>query len=102
MQELLDNVLFLFQRFNWTSVFDILLVSFVFALLLYILRDTEAVTLLRGIFLVVVLISILTSLVNLRPKSAELWNELVAFPILISLTGAILPVWVLKPSKPCK
>ncbi len=75
MQELLDNVLFLFQRFNWTSVFDILLVSFVFALLLYILRDTEAVTLLRGIFLVVVLISILTSLVNL-PAFSWLVNTL--------------------------
>ena len=65
MQELIQNILFVFQRFNWFSVLDILLVSIVFALLLYLLRDTEAVTLLRGIFLVVIGITILTSLVNL-------------------------------------
>ena len=38
MQELIQNILFVFQRFNWFSVLDILLVSIVFALLLYLLR----------------------------------------------------------------
>ncbi|MFZ3071034.1 MAG: diadenylate cyclase CdaA [Anaerolineaceae bacterium] len=65
MQELLNNLLFILERFTWSSVIDIALVTIVFAVMLYMLRDTEALTLLRGIFLLVVFIMLLTSLVNL-------------------------------------
>ncbi len=65
MQELLNNLMFILERFTWSSVLDILLVTIVFGLLLYLLRDTEAQTLLRGVFLLVILITFLTSLVNL-------------------------------------
>ena len=65
MQELINNFLFILERFDWTSVIDIALVTIFFAFLLYMLRDTEALTLLRGVFLVVILITLMTSLVNL-------------------------------------
>ncbi len=65
MQAILNNLLFILERFNWSSVLDIALVTVFFALILYMLRDTEALVLLRGIFLVVVFITLLTSLVNL-------------------------------------
>lgn len=65
MQELWNNLTFILQRFTWESLLDVLLVTIVFALILYLLRDTEAQTLLRGVFLLVILITLLTSLVNL-------------------------------------
>lgn len=65
MQELINNLLFTFQRFTWASVLDIILVTAVFGLVLFLLRDTEAFTLLRGVFVLVVLIILLTTIVNL-------------------------------------
>lgn len=65
MQEIINNILFIFQRFNWLSVLDIVLVAVFFGLLLYLLRDTEAMTLLKGAIFVIALVSLLTSLINL-------------------------------------
>ncbi len=65
MQEIINNILFIFQRFNWLSVLDIVLVAVFFGLLLYLLRDTEAMTLLKGAIFVIALVALLTSLINL-------------------------------------
>ena len=65
MQELWSNLLFILERFTWSSLLDIVLVTIVFAFILYLLRDTEAQTLLRGIFLVVILVTLLISVVDL-------------------------------------
>ncbi len=65
MQELWSNFLFILERFTWSSLLDIVLVTIVFAFILYLLRDTEAQTLLRGIFLVVILVTLLISVVDL-------------------------------------
>lgn len=65
MSDLLNNIAFLFQRLNWTSVLDLFLVSMVFFAILMLIRDTQAMALLRGMFLVFILLSLLTSLVNL-------------------------------------
>ena len=65
MQELWHNIVFILERFTWSSLLDILLVTIFFSFLLYFLRDTEAHVLLRGVLLVVLLIFLLTSLVNL-------------------------------------
>lgn len=65
MAELLSNLIFIFQRLNWLSVIDILLVTLIFYGLLYLLRDTQAMVLLRGVLLLFVLTALLTSLVNL-------------------------------------
>lgn len=65
MQELWHNILFILERFTWSSLLDIFLVTIFFSLLLYLLRDTEAHILLRGVLLIVLLVFLLTSLVNL-------------------------------------
>lgn len=82
MQELIDNFLFILERFDWISVIDIALVTVFFAILLYMLRDTEALTLLRGIFLVVILITLVTSLVNL-PAFSWLVNTIAPATIFV-------------------
>lgn len=59
---LFDKLLFLFQRLNWLSVLDLGLVTLVFYSLLLLLRDTQAMVLLRGVLLLMVLFGLLTSL----------------------------------------
>ena len=80
MQEIWNNLMFIMERFTWSSVLDILLVTIFFSLLLYLLRDTDAQTLLRGVFLIVILVFFLTSLVNLPAVS---WLVQTVSPALI-------------------
>ena len=65
MTEFLNDILFIFQRLNWLGVIDILLVTLILFGVLYLVRDTQAMILLRGIILILVLVVLLTSLVNL-------------------------------------
>lgn len=65
MPELISNLIFIFQRLNWLGVIDILLVTLIFYGLLYLLRDTQAMVLLRGVIVLFMLTALLTSLVNL-------------------------------------
>jgi len=78
--EFLNNLLFIFQRINALSLVDILLVSLIFFGLLYSLRDTQAMVLLRGVILLVVVIVLFTSLVNLPAFS---WLVINALPALL-------------------
>lgn len=55
-------MLFIFERANWLSVVDILLVAAVVFFLLYTLRDTKALVLLRGVLFLIVVISLISSL----------------------------------------
>jgi diadenylate cyclase len=55
--EILNDLFFIFQRLNWLSVIDIFLVALVFFLLLYLVRDTQAMVLLRGAIFLIVLLS---------------------------------------------
>lgn len=80
MQEFWNNLMFILERFTWSSLLDILLVTIFFSLLLYLLRDTDAQTLLRGIFLIFILVFLLTSLVNLPAFS---WLVQLVSPALI-------------------
>ncbi len=57
-----NYLLFIFKRANWLSVVDILLVAAVVFLLLYMLRDTKALVLMRGVLFLIVVISLLSSL----------------------------------------
>jgi diadenylate cyclase len=67
--EFLNNALFIFQRLNWLGILDILLVTLIFFGVLYLIRDTQAMVLLRGIILILVLFALLTTLVNLPALS---------------------------------
>ncbi|MFN8414066.1 MAG: diadenylate cyclase CdaA [Anaerolineales bacterium] len=80
MTEFLNNLFFIFQRISWLSVLDITLVTLIFFGLLYSLRDTQAMALLRGMILLVVFIILLTSLVELPAFS---WLAKNALPALL-------------------
>lgn len=80
MSELISNFLFIWQRFTWASLLDILLVAAFFAIFLYLLRDTEGQTLMRGVLVVVIIITLLTSMVNLPAFS---WLVSTLTPVLI-------------------
>lgn len=80
MTNFFNDFLFFFQRLTWLSVIDILLVTLMFFALLYILRDTQAMTLLRGIIFLVVFIVFLTSLLNLPAFS---WLVSTTLPALL-------------------
>ncbi len=80
MPELLSDLLFLFQRLTWVSILDLFLVTMVFYTILMLVRDTQAVVLLRGVILLIILLSLLTSLVVLPAFS---WLIRTALPSLI-------------------
>ncbi len=65
MTEIINNILFLFQRFRWTDLLDIILVTAIFYSLLILLRDTEAMVLLRGVLFIVLLLGLFTTFVDL-------------------------------------
>jgi diadenylate cyclase len=60
--DLIDGIAFIFQRLGWQDIVDLALVTLIFWGILLLLRDTQAMVLLRGVLLLVVLVSILNSL----------------------------------------
>ncbi len=79
MPDLLSDMLFLFQRLTLISLLDLALVTLVFYTILMLVRDTQAVVLLRGVILLIILLSLLTSLVDLPAFS---WLIQTALPSL--------------------
>ena len=88
MANFLNNILFIFQRLNWMSVLDILLVTLIFFILLYSLRDTQAMVLLRGVIFLVVALVLLTTLVELPAFSWLIKNTLPALLLAIPVIFA--------------
>lgn len=80
MAQIFNDITFLIQRFGWTDLLDIILVGAVFFFILMLLRDTEALVLLRGVLFIIVLLVIFTSLVNLPAFS---WLISTVLPALI-------------------
>ncbi|NJN44642.1 MAG: TIGR00159 family protein [Anaerolineae bacterium] len=62
MSDLVDNLIFVLERLNWVSIVDILLVTLVIFGIFLALRDTQALTLLRGVILLLILLGLLTTL----------------------------------------
>jgi len=88
MENLLENVLYIFQRVNWLSVLDILLVTLIFFAVLYSLRDTQAMVLLRGVIFLVVMLVLFTTLVELPAFSWLVQNSLPALLLAIPVIFA--------------
>ena len=88
MTDFLNDLLFIFQRVDWLSVVDILLVTLIFFILLYTLRDTQALVLLRGVLFLVVLLALLTSLVELPAFSWLIQSTLPALLLAIPVIFA--------------
>lgn len=65
MSDLIDNLFFIFQRLTWEGVIDIFLVAVVFMVVLFFLRNTQAMLLVRGILFLIIFVSLMTSLLNL-------------------------------------
>jgi diadenylate cyclase len=88
ISNLVNQLAFVFQRINWLSVIDIALVTLIFFGILLLLRETHAMVLLRGMLLLVALMSLLTSL-GVLPAFSWLVNTtlpalVVAIPIVFA------------------
>jgi len=85
---LINQLAFLFQRLTWLSVLDLLLVTAIVFGILMLVRDTQAIILLRGVILIIVFLSIVTALVNLPAFSwlvnAVLPALLLAIPVIFA------------------
>jgi len=88
MANFLDTIFFIFQRLSWLSLLDILLVTLIFFVLLYSLRDTQAMVLLRGVIFLVVALVLLTTLVDLPAFSWLIKNALPALLLAIPVIFA--------------
>ena len=84
----LDYIIFLFERLDWLSIIDILLVTAIFFIILLVLRDTQAIVLLRGGLLLIALLGILTSLEVLPAFSWLVSNTLPAMVLAIPVIFA--------------
>jgi diadenylate cyclase len=60
------DLLWYLQRLGWIDVVDILLVAFIFFWLLYLVRGTRAVPLLRGVIFLVIVVILLSGVIELR------------------------------------
>ena len=78
MADFFSELVFLTQRFTWSTLLDIFLVSAIFYVILLVLRGTQAQTLLRGVIFVIILISLLTTLADLPAFSWLVNNTLPA------------------------
>lgn len=80
MPALLSDLTLLFQRITWLSLFDILLVTLIFYTILNTLQDTQAMVLLRGILLLILVLGLITTIFQLPALS---WLLSTALPALI-------------------
>ncbi len=83
MNELLTEIVFIFQRLDWLGVVDILLVTAVFYSLFVLMRGTQAVVLLRGVVLLIVVVALLSGVFRLRAFAWLLRNTLPALLLAI-------------------
>jgi diadenylate cyclase len=84
----ISELTFFFQRFDLLSLVDVLLVTMAVFFLLRLVRGTQAVTLLRGMIVLVITIAVLTSLLNLPAFTwlleASLPALLIAIPVIFA------------------
>jgi len=79
----LSDILWVFTRLNWLSVIDILLVALIFYGLLRLMQGTQAIQLLRGVIIVVLLTILITSVLKLAAFSWLIRNSLSALLVAI-------------------
>ncbi|MGD8555457.1 MAG: diadenylate cyclase CdaA [Anaerolineales bacterium] len=88
MSDLLTEIGFMLQRFDWQSLLDVLIVTGIFFLILSLVRGTQAAVLLRGIIVLIIGIAVLTELLELRAFSwlmkTSLQALLIALPVIFA------------------
>jgi len=85
---LINSLAFIFERLDWLDLVDLILVTLIFFTILMLLRDTQAAVLLRGVFLLIVLIGLLTTLEVLPAFSWLIGNTLPALLLAIPVIFA--------------
>ena len=88
MNDLLNELIFVFQRVDWLDVVDLFLVTVILFLILTLVRGTQAVVLLRGMILLIIVITLLTSLLELPAFSFLLRTALPALLVAIPVIFA--------------
>jgi diadenylate cyclase len=83
-----EEIIFFFQRINFSSVIDLLLVTAVVFLLLRLVQGTQAVVLLRGMIILAIVVTLTTSLLDLPAFSWLLENGLPALLVAIPVIFA--------------
>lgn len=83
LREIQNYIVWTFSQFDWVSVIDIVLVTGLFYVLLYAIRGTQAVQLLRGLIVVTLIIILVTT---------SVLDNLTAFGWLVSRTLTALLV----------
>lgn len=88
MGQLFDELAFILQRLTISGIVDLLLVTLIFFAVLSFLRNTRAMVLLRGLFLLYVLIALLIAIFDLPAFSWLVRNSvpaiLVAIPVIFA------------------
>ena len=79
----LSDILWVFTRLNLLSVIDILLVALIFYALFRLMQGTQAIQLLRGVIIVVLLTILITSILKLAAFSWLIRNSLSALLVAI-------------------
>lgn len=88
INDLIANLAFIFQRMNWLSILDITLVTLMFFGILLLVRDTQAMTLLRGVLLLFVLVTLLSTIDSLPAFSTLMESTLPALIVAIPVIFA--------------
>lgn len=88
INNLIDYLVFIFERLDWLSAVDILLVTAIFLTIFLLLRDTQAMVLIRGGLILLLLLGILNTLKVLPAFSWLVSNTfpalLVAIPVIFA------------------
>ena len=88
INDLIANLVFIFQHVNWLSVLDITLVTLMFFGILLLVHDTQAMTLLRGVLLLFVLVTLLSTIDSLPAFSTLMESTLPALIVAIPVIFA--------------
>ena len=88
INNLIDYLVFIFERLDWTSAVDILLVTIIFFVIFLLVRDTQAMVLLRGGLILLLLLGILNTLKVLPAFSWLVENTLPALLVAIPVVFA--------------
>lgn len=88
IKNLIDYFLFIFERLDWTSAIDVLLVTTIFFVIFLLVRDTQAMVLLRGGLILLLLLGVLNSLKVLPAFSWLVENTLPALLVAIPVVFA--------------
>jgi diadenylate cyclase len=88
VDDLLNELFFIFQRVDLLDIVDLFLVTLIFFMLLTLVRGTQAIVLLRGVILLIIGITLLTSLLDLPAFSFLLSTALPALVVAIPVIFA--------------